>query len=104
MGAQAPFLPMPMIEYTISLGNILTILGVVGSTMALLYNMKGDIVIVKHDIHYLQESHKALTEAFASLGKVLTQVAVQDNRLNMIERRIDELAHGEGYVGKREKA
>lgn len=91
---------MPLIEYTISVGNILTILGVIGSTMALLYNMKGDITIVKHDIHYLQESHKALTEAFTQLGKVLTQVAVQDNRINMLERRVDELAHGQGFVQK----
>src|SRR5258705_8076562 len=93
---------MPIIEYTISVGNILTIVGVVGSTMALLYSMKGDIVVVKHDIHYLQESHRALTEAFTNLGKVLTQVAVQDNRLNMMERRMDELSHGEGFV-RREK-
>lgn len=87
-----------MIDFSVSLGNILTILSVVGSVMALLYNMKGDISIVKHDIHYLQESHRALSEAFSQLGKVLTQVAVQDNRLNMIEKKIDELAHGKGMV------
>lgn len=69
--------------------------------MALLYNMKGDITIVKHDIHYLQESHKALTEAFAQLGKVLTQVAVQDSRMNMLEKRVDELAHGDGMILKK---
>jgi len=94
---------MPFIEYSISVGNILTILGVVGSTMALLYNMKGDIVIVKHDIHYLQESHKALTEAFTSLGKVLTQVAVQDSRMNIMERRVDELSHGDGFIRHEKK-
>lgn len=93
---------MPILEYTISIGNILTIVGVVGSTMALLYSMKGDIVVVKHDIHYLQESHRALTEAFTNLGKVLTQVAVQDNRINMMERRMEEFFHGEGYH-RREK-
>lgn len=93
---------MPILEYTISIGNILTIIGVVGSTMALLYSMKGDIVVVKHDIHYLQESHRALTEAFTNLGKVLTQVAVQDNRINMMERRMEEFFHGEGHY-RREK-
>lgn len=66
--------------------------------MALLYSMKGDITIVKHDVHYLQESHKALTEAFTSLGRVLTQVAVQDSRINMMEKRVEELSHGDGYV------
>lgn len=87
-----------MIDYSVSLGNILTIFSVIGSVMALLYSMKGDIVVVKHDIHYLQESHKALTEAFSQLGKVLTQVAVQDNRLNMIEKRLDEVVHGKGFI------
>ena len=55
-------------------------------------------MIVKHDIHYLQESHKSLTEAFRQLGKVLTQVAVQDNRIHIMEKRLDELAHGQGFV------
>lgn len=89
---------LPPIDYTISVGNILTVLCVTGSVMALLYSMKGDIMIVKHDLHYLQESHKSLTEAFRQLGKVLTQVAVQDNRINNMEKKIDELAHGKGLI------
>ncbi len=83
---------MPLIDYTISVSNIFTVLCVMGSTMALLYSMKGDITIVKHDLHYLQESHKSLTEAFKQLGKILTQVAVQDNRINHMEKRLDELS------------
>jgi len=86
------------IDYSISIGNLVTIFTVVGSVMALMYSMKGDITIVKHDVHYLQQSHRALTEAFAQLGKVLTQVAVQDQRINMLEKRLDELAHGKGIV------
>jgi hypothetical protein len=39
-----------------------------------------------------------LTEAFRQLGKVLTQVAIQDNRINNMEKRLDELAHGKGIV------
>ena len=92
---------MPVIDYSISIGNIVTILTVIGSVMAVIYNMKGDITIVKHDIHYLQQSHKALTEAFTQLGKVLTQVAVQDQRMNMVEKRLDELSHGKGFVNSK---
>lgn len=86
------------IDYSVSIGNVITIFTVVGSVMALLYTMKGDISIVKHDIHYLQESQRVLTESFAQLGRILTQVAVQDQRVNMLEKRLDELAHGKGYV------
>lgn len=85
---------MPFIEYSVNLGNILTIITVVGSVMTFIWTMKGDIQIVKNDIRYLQESQKALTEAFSQLGKILTAVAVQDTRLNMIERKMEELAHG----------
>ena len=88
----------PVIENTISWGNIFTVLTVVGSVMGLLYTMKGDILVVKTDISYLQDHIKALTEAFSQLGKVLTQVAVQDQRINMIEKDIDEIRHGKGLV------
>lgn len=94
----------PVIEYSVSLGNILTIITVVGSVMTFIWTMKGDINIVKNDIKYLQESQKALTEAFSQLGKILTAVAVQDTRLNMIEKKVDELAHGKGYVDSRKSS
>lgn len=92
---------MPLIEYSVSLGNILTIFATVGSVMAFMYTMRGDIWVVKNDIKHLEESQKSLAEAFSQLGKILTAVAVQDARLSMIERKIDELAHGRGYVDSR---
>lgn len=92
---------MQWIEPTVSLGNILTIITVVGAVMTFIWNMKGDINIVKNDVRYLQDSQKALTEAFSQLGKILTAVAVQDTRINMIEKKMDELAHGHGYIEKK---
>lgn len=89
---------MPIIENTISWGNILTIVSVLGSVSAFIWSLKSELGIVKRDIDYLQQSHKALTEAFNQLGKILTQVAVQDQRINMLEKRVDELSHGKGYV------
>jgi len=77
---------------------------VVGAVMTFIWTMKGDINIVKNDIRYLQDSQKALTEAFSQLGKILTSVAVQDTRITMIEKKMDELAHGQGYVDARKNA
>lgn len=92
---------LPIIDYTVSLGNILTIVSVVGSAIAFVWTMKGDINVVKNDIRYLQKSQEALSEAFSQLDKILTFVAVQDTRLSMIEKKIDELSHGYGYVDSR---
>jgi len=91
---------LPMIEYTISLGNILTILSVVGSVMAFIWTMKTDIIIIKSDVSYLQKSQAVLTEAFSQFGRVLTTIAVQDSRITMTEKKIDEMSHGKGFVEK----
>lgn len=91
---------LPVIENSISWGNILTTVTVIGAAITFIWTMRGDINIVKNDIRYLQESQKALTEAFSQLGKILTAVAVQDTRISMVEKKIDDLAHGHGYVNK----
>lgn len=91
----------PIIENSISLGNIATIISVVTSTAAFIWTMRGDINLVKKDIQHLQKAQEALTEAFGQLGKILTSVAVQDTRINMIEKRLNEIAHfNERTLGK----
>jgi|SRR5882762_1348502 len=89
---------MPVIEYTISIGNILTIFAVIGSVMGLVYSMKNDINLLKNDMVHLEQTQRALSEAFAQLGSILTSVAVQDTRLALIEKKLDELSHGRGFV------
>ena len=92
---------LPVIEYSISFGNILTILSVVGSVMAFIWTMKTDIIIIKSDVSYLQKSQAVLTEAFSQFGRVLTTIAVQDSRITMTEKKIDEMAHGQGFIEKK---
>lgn len=87
-----------IIEYTVSIGNILTIISVVGAAMTFIYTIKNEISLVQRDVSYLEEGQRSLTEAFSQLGKILTQVAVQDSRINMIEKRVDEQAHGRGFI------
>ena len=94
---------MPIIDYSISIGNLLTIVTVIASTLGFVYNMKGDIKLVQNDLGHLEESQKALAEAFTQLGRILTAVAVQDTRIGMVEKKMDELAHGQGFVGRRVK-
>jgi len=87
-----------MIDWTVSLGNIITILTVVASVIGLVYNMKSDIVLLQNDVTHLERAQETMTEAFSNMGKVLTSVAVQDTRITMIEKKLDELSHGKGYV------
>jgi hypothetical protein len=87
-----------VIEYSISVGNILTLIGMIGVSMTFIYTIKNEISLVQRDVAHLEDGQTKLTEAFSQLGKILTAVAVQDSRINMIERRFDELSHGRGFI------
>jgi hypothetical protein len=87
-----------VLEYTITIGSILQTIVYTAAAVAFFYAMRTDINILKHDMRNLEDSQKSMTEAFSQLGRVLTQVAVQDARLIMIENRLDELRHGKGMV------
>lgn len=61
-------------------------------------SLRGQIKALAIDIGYIKENQKALQEGFNQLNNILTRVAVQDTRLNMIEKKLDELAHGKGII------
>lgn len=89
-----------ILEYTITVGSLLQSVLLIAAATAAFYALKGDVNVLSHDVHNIQQNQKAMTEAFTQLGKVLTQVAVQDNRIHMIEKKVDELSHGMGFVKK----
>jgi hypothetical protein len=87
-----------MIETTFSVGNIFTIATVIfaaggfyWATIAGQRMMSRDIIDLKHDVR--------------DLNKLMTAVAIQNQRidnfterLNIIERRYDEIRRGEGLI------
>lgn len=66
--------------------------------MGLYYAIKNQISSLRADINHIKENQRSLSEAFTQLGNILTKVAVQDMRLQMIEKKLDELSHGQGFV------
>ena len=87
-----------ILEYTITIGSILQTVVYTAAAVAFFYAMRTDINILKHDMRNLQDNQRSMTEAFTQLGKVLTSVAVQDSRIVMLEKSLDELRHGKGLV------
>ncbi len=82
-------------------------LGVIGQTIALIFGIVGwgihlnrDLAAIKADVSNLQSSNKNFSQSLVQLGNILTQVAVQDNRLLNMEKRVDEMAHGRGFILK----
>lgn len=68
------------------------------AALSFFFALRNDIISLKTDINHIKENQKSLAEAFTQLGNILTKVAVQDARLQMIEKKMDELSHGQGFV------
>lgn len=78
--------------------TLIWVASVISAAFGIYYAIKNDILSLKGDITHIKENQKSLAEAFTQLGNILTKVAVQDARLQMMEKKLDELAHGQGYV------
>lgn len=85
-------------NWSISVGNIIEIVGMAVIIITMFNKQNASISLLRKDVSYIQEGQRILNEAFKQLGAILTQVAVQDTRLSMIEKRVDELAHGKGLI------
>lgn len=81
-----------------NLDTIFKVLVVTFGAFGFYFAIRNDISSLRSDIDHIKENQRALAEAFTQLGSILTKVAVQDTRLNMFEKKLDELSHGQGFV------
>jgi prefoldin subunit 5 len=87
-----------VIDWTVNVGNLLQIAVVVGGGMWVFQSLRADVRIVKTEIDNLTKRQDQLGEAFKQLGDILRQVAVQDQRIAQLDKVVDELRHGQGFV------
>jgi hypothetical protein len=88
---------MDLSQY-LSIDNILKVLTIVGGCIGFLLYIKTELTQLRSDVAQIREHQKMLMDAIKQLNNILTQIAVQDARLNMIEKDIDELRHGRGLI------
>lgn len=86
------------IEPTITWGTIIQTIALLAGFLGAWLKIQADLLTVKGDVKSLQSSSDSFSRALQQLSVVLTQVAVQDNRLVNMEKRLDELAHGKGFI------
>ena len=90
-----------MIEPTLTLDNIFKILEIIsilggGSFVAWRLGRVGGRIEVANELQAARL--EALENDVKALNKIITQVAVQHERINFLEKRVEELRHGEGIV------
>jgi len=80
-----------VIDYTITVGNIIEIGVIIGGGLMALFSLKNTVATLKTDVDGIQSEIK-------KLAQVLTEMAVANSRLNHIEEDIRELKHYRGFI------
>lgn len=78
--------------------NIFKAVAIVGGIVSFVVYIRTELTQLRQDVTLIKEHQGLLMDAIKQLNMVLTQIAVQDVRLNMIEKDIDELRHRKGFI------
>lgn len=90
--------PFTMMDWTLNINTLIQMGVMIVTVAAFFFGMRGEVRVLRHDVRHIERRLEQLSESFNQLGNVLTQVAVQDTRLSMIEKAVDDLRHGKGFV------
>jgi hypothetical protein len=94
-----------IIDYTITLGNIVEIGSILAGGLAVLYTLKGDVkalkdgaVALKFDLEKMQSEITKLGEILINLADIRGDIKVLNNRITLTETDIRELRRGHGWI------
>jgi len=88
-----------MFEFISTYGELLAKTAiVVGGCISFLIYIKTELTLLRADVNKVIEHQKIFMDSLKQLNIILTQIAVQDTRLNMMEKDIDELRHHKGFI------
>lgn len=83
------------IEPTVKVGDILTLIGFLVVGLGIIWAMRGELKMLSRDV-------QAQGAKIDKLEEIITLQAVQNERINMLDRRLDDMAHGRGFIIHRE--
>lgn len=85
-------------EWTVKLGDILTVVGAIGVAAAFLYNRGGKETSAQMTLNNLAKEFSEMKTEVKSLSETLQKVAIQEMKIDLLMKWYDELRHGEGFV------
>jgi len=87
-----------MIDYTITIGNIIEIVSIVGGGLAVLWTLKGDVNTLKLDLASMQLEIRKLSDILVNLADIRGEMRVLGTRISMAEQDLREMKHGHGFI------
>lgn len=87
-----------VVDWSITLGNMIEIVVIAVGGIVFAVRMQGRVDLLALEVTHVKDQLKLMAQSFDQVSDVLTKVALQDQRIVNLERRLEELAHGEGFV------
>lgn len=81
-------------DATINLGHVLTLFGFAIGGLGVVWALKSDVRLLAKELETMTGRLGGLEKKWEKVADALTALAVQEARLNSIDRRIDDLHHG----------
>lgn len=82
----------------ITVDNLVKLAAILGGAISFIVFIRNELTQLRSDVTQIKEHQKILMESLKQLNAVLTQIAVQDARINMLEKDIDDLRHKRGFI------
>ena len=86
--------------WSLNIGQIITLAAYLIGGVAFVMALKSDVRAVNVDVGNLKNAVEAIEKDITKLTDVLVSLGRQDERLNAMDQRIDEIRRGEGLIRK----
>jgi hypothetical protein len=87
-----------MIEQTITIGNIIEIVSIIGGGFTVFATLKNTVANIKVEVSGMQAEIKKLGDILIAQADMRGEMKVLETRLLSAEQDIRELRHGDGFV------
>lgn len=89
---------MVTFEWTVKLGDLLTMVGAVMVAAAFLYNRGGKEAGDQMSLTALAKEFTEMKSEFKTFSETLQKIAVQETKIDLLMKWYDELRRGEGWL------
>lgn len=87
-----------VIDYTITMGNLIEIGSIIGGGVLVLMTLKSDVSALKSGAKEVRIDLGEMQAEIKKIGEVLITQADQNRRIMHLEEDVRELRHGRGFV------
>ena len=77
-------------DWTISLGNLLTVIGFTFSGLIFVLMMRGDVLVLASRVASIESAMRELAHSQLAVAGAISKIEALDERMNMISRRLDD--------------